>query len=245
MVTSNKIVRNRARGRGNQPNPWPYTAGMAAVSAMIASVFILGAYVNASENVPMAAFLSAVALAFVTIPPYILHRTLRTTYVRRRKRPTAPEAAAALEGGTATWTESQSTLGRTVTMSEDIWEMRYEEHVVNLASRVIRRQLDIEETRVVAWRRHLDELEDIVKAADEYGRITWDEGTQLMCADLVVSGTDQSGDAIFVLAEISRTVPAATREPGSSPCPHPGAGHWRQHHRRRGRVGSVQGPTAG
>ena len=52
----------------------------------------------------------------------------------------------------------------------------------------------------------MDELAEIVMSADEDGRITWDYGNQLMCADLVVSGTDQDGDAIYVLAEISRTI---------------------------------------
>ena len=205
-MTSNEIVRNRTRRGGNQPSPWLYTAFMAAVSGLIASVFSLGAYVNASENVPMAAFLSFVTLAFVTIPPFALHRSLRTTYVRRRQPQTAPEPSAALKGPTANGTESESTNGRPVTMFDDIWEMWYEEHVVNLAPRIIWCQLDIEETRVLAWRRDFDELKEIVKCADEHSRIAWDDGTQLMCADLVVSGTDQSEDAIYVLAEISRTI---------------------------------------
>ena len=52
----------------------------------------------------------------------------------------------------------------------------------------------------------MDELKDIVMTADEDGRIAWEDGNQLMCADLVVSGTDQNGDAIYVLAQISKTV---------------------------------------
>ena len=52
----------------------------------------------------------------------------------------------------------------------------------------------------------MDELKDIVMTADEDGRIAWKDGNQLMCADLVVSGTDQNGDAIYVLAQISKTV---------------------------------------
>ena len=91
-------------------------------------------------------------------------------------------------------------------MFDDIWEMWYEEHVVNLAGRIIGHQLEIEETRIVAWMRHRDELTDIVIAADEEGRIPWDDGTQLMCADLVVSGTDRDGHIIYVLAEVSRSV---------------------------------------
>ena len=91
-------------------------------------------------------------------------------------------------------------------MFDDIWEMWYEEHVVNLAARIIGHQLEIEETRIVAWMGHKDELTDIVMAADEEGRIPWDDGTQLMCADLVVSGTDRDGHIIYVLAEVARTV---------------------------------------
>ena len=85
-------------------------------------------------------------------------------------------------------------------------DIGYQDHAINLAPLILWRQHGIEETMILAWRRYMDELAEIVMSADEDGRITWDYGNQLMCADLVVSGTDQDGDAIYVLAEISRTI---------------------------------------
>ena len=90
---------------GALPPAWPYTASMALVSALVATTFAIGAYVNAGENIPIAAFLSAVTLAYATTPPYTLHLSLRTTYVQGPKRPKAAETSTAPEGGTSPRTE--------------------------------------------------------------------------------------------------------------------------------------------
>ena len=52
----------------------------------------------------------------------------------------------------------------------------------------------------------MDQLCEIVMTADDKSRITLNDGNKLVCADLVVSGTDQSGDAIYVLAEVAWTI---------------------------------------
>ena len=52
----------------------------------------------------------------------------------------------------------------------------------------------------------MDQLCEIVMTVDEKNRITLNDGKKLLCADLVVSGTDQNGATIYVLAEVAWTI---------------------------------------
>ena len=52
----------------------------------------------------------------------------------------------------------------------------------------------------------MDQLCEIVMTGDEKSHITLNDGNMLLCADLVLSGTDQSGEAIYVLAEVAKTI---------------------------------------
>ena len=75
--------RKRKKKKNNQQKTWPYTIAMGTVSTLIASVFALGAYVNASQNLYMAIFLGAVTAAFVFIPPWVMHKSIQSTSERR------------------------------------------------------------------------------------------------------------------------------------------------------------------
>ena len=82
----------------------------------------------------------------------------------------------------------------------------YEDHASNLALLIIRDEMLITEPRTLARRQLRGELQDIVLSASKNGAITAHESNQLQVANLVVSGTDHNGDAVYVLAEISITV---------------------------------------
>ena len=80
----------------------------------------------------------------------------------------------------------------------------YEDHAADLAPRILRDELGISQPRILARRGLRRELQDIAVSA---GNLISDaEAYQLLTADLVVSGANQDGVPVHVLAEISRTV---------------------------------------
>lgn len=84
----------------------------------------------------------------------------------------------------------------------------YEGIAARIAARLVRRELGLTRPTVVMRGRGDTETPPLpeVEQAAETGNITWQEADDLAMADVIVSGTNQDGAAVFVVAEISITV---------------------------------------
>ena len=89
-----------------------------------------------------------------------------------------------------------------------IAESEYREKTGRIAHRLVTRNLGLANPIVVARGMCFTnplELPETAQAA-ERGDITWDETDDLVMADVVVSGTGQDGQQVYVVMEISITV---------------------------------------